>query len=84
VQIARELIEQNDQRQRAAGSVGPLIECALARGMQCGGEGAAGGVEVVLPAEPDLTPDAWVTGEPEVQHFIRRDHAKARSKTRTE
>ena len=50
VNVAGELIEQNDQRQRACGRLRPIVAFARASGGESRGEAGANGVVVFRPA----------------------------------
>ena len=84
MQIARELIQQDDQRQRAARRFGPVVKHACLGIAQRVGEARARGVEVLVLLEPHLPVRGRIAGEPIIQHVVLRHHASARSSNRTE
>ena len=70
MQVAGELVQQDDQRQRAARRLGPVIERAGPGVANGGGETRARGVEFGVLLEPHLAVRGRIAVEPEVQHFI--------------
>jgi hypothetical protein len=83
--VARQLIQQDDQRQGAARRRGPDVVAAGAGVAHGGGEAGARGVEVGGLFKPLLPACGGIALEPEIQNFgWSRCHGNARSSSRTE
>src|ERR1700735_1908222 len=84
VEIARELVEQEDQCQSAVRCLRPVVERAFPGIAQSVSEARAGCVEFGGFLEPLLAMTGGITREPEIQHFAGCHAAKARSSSRME